>query len=92
MWNQNRIGEESYSNDSGHSNDSGYLLFFIIVSLREGGAFNRDFTIIFAPEYRAFSGALKIEKLKALLTSPAPRGPCIQMTGALVVCSVRMIT
>ena len=36
MWNHNRIGEESFSNDAGH------LLFFIIVSPREGGAFSRD--------------------------------------------------
>ena len=33
--------------------------------------FSRDFTIIFAPDCRAFSGALKIEKLKApLITGP----------------------
>ena len=31
------------------------------------GAFSRDFTTILAPESRAFSGALKIEKLKAPL-------------------------
>ena len=43
MWNQNRIGDKVNSNDSGH------LLFFIIVSPREGGAFSRDFTIILAP-------------------------------------------
>ena len=61
------------SNDSGHSNDSGNLLFFIIVSPREGGAFSRDFTIILAPECRAFSGALKIENLKAQLI-PGPEG------------------
>ena len=54
-------------------NDSGHLLFFIIVSPREGGAFSRDFNIILAPECRAFSGALKIEKLKALLI-PGPEG------------------
>ena len=60
------------SNDSGHSNDSCHLLFFIIVSPREGGAFSRDFTIILALECRAFSGALKIEKLKAPLI-PGPK-------------------
>ena len=38
------------------------------------GAFSRDFTTSLAPECRAFSGALKIEKLKA---------PLIPMTGAL---------
>ena len=56
-----------------NSNDSGHLLFFIIVSPREGGAFSRDFTIILAPGCRAFSGALKIEKLKAPLI-PGPEG------------------
>ena len=45
------------------------------------GAFSRDFTTILAPEYRAFSGALKIEKLKAPLI-PGPEGLWIQMTGA----------
>ena len=49
------------------------MLFFIIVSPREGGALSRDFTIILAPECRAFSGALKIEKLKAPLI-PDPEG------------------
>ena len=34
---------------------------------REDRAFRRDFTTILAPECRAFSGALKIEKLKAPL-------------------------
>ena len=33
IWNHNRIGEEVDSNESGH------LLFFIIVSPREGGGF-----------------------------------------------------
>ena len=37
------------------------------------GAFSRDFTTILAPECRAFSGALKIEKLKAPLI-PGPKG------------------
>ena len=36
------------------------------------GAFSRDFTSL-APECRAFSGALKIEKLKAPLI-PGPEG------------------
>ena len=35
------------------------------------GAFSRDFTTILAPKSRAFSGALKIEKLKAPLI-PGP--------------------
>ena len=34
---------------------------------RRAGAFSRDFTTSLAPECRAFSGALKIEKLKAPL-------------------------
>ena len=37
------------------------------------GAFSRDFTTILAPECRAFSGALKIEKLIAPLL-PGPKG------------------
>ena len=48
-------------------------MFFIIVSPREGGAFCMDFTIILAPECRAFSGALKTDKLKAPLL-PGPKG------------------
>ena len=56
-----------------NSNDSDYLLFFIIISPREGGAFSRDFATILAPECRAFSGALKIEKFKAPLI-PGPEG------------------
>ena len=37
------------------------------------GAFSRDFTTSLAPECRAFSGTLKIEKLKAPLI-PGPEG------------------
>ena len=37
------------------------------------GSFSRDFTTSLAPECRAFSGALKIEKLKAPLI-PGPEG------------------
>ena len=36
-------------------------------------AFSRDFTTFLAPESRAFSGALRIEKLKAPLI-PGPKG------------------
>ena len=36
------------------------------------GVFSRDFTTSLAPECRAFSGALKIEKLKA------PLIPCLE--------------
>ena len=58
-----------------NSNDSGHLLFFIIVSPVPGraGAFSRDFTTSLAPECRAFSGALKMEKLKSPLI-PGPEG------------------
>ena len=69
---QDRRGKLN-STDSGHSSDSGHLLFFVIVSPRKGRAFNRDFTIILAPECRAFSGAWKTEKLKAPLI-PGPGG------------------
>ena len=57
-----------------YSNGPGHLLFFIIVNLREGaGAFSRDFTINLSPQCRAFSRALKTEKLKAPLF-PGPVG------------------
>ena len=52
------------------------------------GAFSRDFTTSLAPECRAFSGALKIEKLKAPLI-PGPEGAvdtndwCITESGNL---------
>ena len=60
-----------YSNGSGGG--PGHLLFFIIVNLRGTGAFSRDFTINLSPQCRAFSRALKTEKLKALLF-PGPIG------------------
>ena len=47
--------------------DSGHLLSLIIVSPGRAGTFSRDFTTILALESGAFSGALKIEKLKAPL-------------------------
>ena len=56
-----------------NSTDSGLLLFFVIVSPGRAGAFSRDFTTVLCPESRAFSGALKIEKLKAPLI-PGPEG------------------
>ena len=61
--------------DSGkvYSNGPGHLLFFIIVSLRGAGAFSRDFTINLSLQCRAFSRALKTEKLKAPLF-PGPYG------------------
>ena len=49
------------------------LLLHIFVSLRGAGAFNGDLTINLAPQCRAFSRALKVEKLKAPLF-PDPRG------------------
>ena len=54
MWNHNRIGEESCSS--------------LLSVPGRAGAFSRDFTTSLAPECRAFSGALKIEKLKPPLT------------------------
>ena len=55
-----------------YSNDSGQLLFFILIlSALGAGAFSGDFTTNFARQCRAFSRALKIEKLKA----PLFRGP-----------------
>ena len=55
-----------------YSNDSGQLLFFsLILSAPGAGAFSGDFTTNLARQCRAFSRALKIEKLKA----PLFRGP-----------------
>ena len=62
-----------FSETTFNSNDSGHLLFFIFVSPREGGTLSRDLTTILAPECRAFSGALKIETLKAP-PIPGPEG------------------
>ena len=61
------IGEKIYSNDSGQ------LLFFILIFRQPpgAGAFIGDFTTNLARQCRAFSRALKIEKLKA----PLFRGP-----------------
>ena len=53
-----------------HQNNS-QLLFHIIVSLWGAGAFSRDFTTNLARRCRAFTRALKNEKLK---TPPFP-GP-----------------
>ena len=47
-----------------HQNNS-QLLFHIIVSLWGAGAFSRDFTTNLARRFRAFTRALKNEKLKA---------------------------
>ena len=48
---------------------------------RETSAFSRDFTINSSPQCRAFSRALKTEKLKAPLF-PGPYGAGLQMTDA----------
>ena len=55
-----------------HQNNS-QLLFHVIVSPWGAGAFSRGFTKILARQCRAFSQALKIEKLKAPLF-PGPGG------------------
>ena len=54
-----------------YSNDSGQLFFILILSALGAGAFSGDFTTNLARQCRAFSRALKIEKLKA----PLFRGP-----------------
>ena len=67
-----------------HQNNS-QLLFHIIVSLWGAGAFIRDFTTNLARRCRAFTRALKNEKLKAL-PFPGPGGAgdtndwCINLT------------
>ena len=61
----------------------------IIVNSRGGGgggSFSKDFTTNLAPQCRAFSEVLKIEKLKPPLF-PAPRGRGIQMTCAFLLVS-----
>ena len=46
---------KAYSNDLGH-------LLIVIIDNPGAGAFSRDFTANLAPQCRAFSRALKIEK------------------------------
>ena len=60
-WDHHGIGEKFYSNDSGQ------LLFFILSLSAGAGAFSGNFTTNLARQCRAFSRALKIEKLKAPL-------------------------
>ena len=55
-----------------HQNNS-QLLFHVIVSPWGAGAFSKGFTKTLARQCRAFSRALKIEKLKAPLF-PGPGG------------------
>ena len=52
---------------------SGHLLFLIIVSPGRAGLFAGILPQFWPPECRAFSGAFKIEKLKAPLIS-GPKG------------------
>ena len=66
-------------------------VFFILVLSAPGGrAFSGDFTTNLARQCRAFSRALKIEKLKAPLFR-GPEGPGLQMTGALLAFMVYLL-
>ena len=76
MWNHDRMGEERIQMIQVVCCSS------LLSAPGRAGAFSRDFTTILAPECRDFNGALKIEKLKAPLI-PGPKGPWIQLTGAL---------
>ena len=75
-----------------HQNNS-QLLFHVIVSSWGAGAFSRGFTKTLARQCRAFSRALKIEKLKAPLF-PGPGGAwdandwCI--SGILSACNMQI--
>ena len=64
MWDHHEIGEKIYSNGSG-------ILYFNFICPWGAGAFSGDFTTNLARQCRAFSRALKFEKLKA----PLFRGP-----------------
>ena len=68
-WDHHGIGENIYSHGSG-------IFYFNFVCPLGAGAFSGDFTTNLARQCRAFSRALKIEKLKA----PLFRGP--EGTGA----------
>ena len=61
-WDHHGVGEKIYSNDSGV-----VVLYFNFVSPRGSGAFSGAFTTNLSRQCRAFSRALKIEKLKAPL-------------------------
>ena len=78
-WDHHGVGEKIYSNDSGQ-----LLLFILILSAPGGsGAFSGAFTTNLARQCRAFSRALKTEKLKAPhLLFRGPKGAGLQMTGA----------
>ena len=66
QWSQTLCGITKRSVGKVNSLDSCHLLSFIISG--RAGSFSRDLSTLLAPESRAFSGALKIEKLKAPLT------------------------
>ena len=68
MWNLHGIGEESLFKWS-----MSFVVLHYCQPPRGTGAFSRDFTINLSPQCRAFSRALKTEKLKAPLF-PGPVG------------------
>ena len=76
MWNLHGIGEESLFKWS-----RSFVVLHYCQPPRGAGAFSRDFTINLSPQCRAFSRALKTEKLKAPLFPGFPR---LQMAGALL--------
>ena len=76
MWNFHGIGEENLFKWSRRGSRSFVVLHYCQPQGGRGcaaGAFSRDFTINLAPQCRAFSRALKTEKLKAPLF-PGPVG------------------
>ena len=89
MWNHNRIAL------GGKLIQMIQVICFssILSAPGRAGAFSRDFTTILTPECRAFSGALKIEQLKAPLI-PGPKGAvdtndkyrCIEMGNLATYC------
>ena len=75
-WDHHGIGANIYSSNAGQ-----LLFLFEFCQLPGAGAFSGDFTTNLARQCRAFSRALKIEKLKAPLFR-GPEGAGLQMTGA----------
>ena len=69
MWNLHGIGEESLFKWSRRGSRSFVVLHYCQPPGGGGGAgaFSRDFTINLSPQCRAFSRALKTEKLKVPL-------------------------
>ena len=76
MWNLHGIGEESLFKWSRRGSSSFVVLHYCQPPWGGGGgAFSRDFTKNLSPQCRAFSRALKTEKLKApLFPSPVRAG------------------